>query len=261
MHTSASGRPRVRAAVAVLSTTTFAVLAAVGGALLVALGTGLWAAGGVALLALPLGGGWALVGPRSPDAEVRVVEHAGRAALHLPARPGHVVALCLFTAAFGAAALLLGVAAVLDGVQSSGRRSPAVGVLAGPPFLALAAWMTWRAARGRGGVLLTDDALVLTSLIGQDTVVPWRHLHSVAPGPLPSTSARLATRVASDRWHSGPPTLPVGRIAWRWQQTLAVVAWCDREKQARRVLRDGSAAQVRQLAARVDDVARQALLR
>lgn len=250
---------RARVAFGLASMAVFALVAAVGGALLVSRGSGLWAAGGTALLVLVLSAAWLLLGPRRPEASVRVVPRGEESALLLPGRSGHVAAVCLFTAAFGAAAVLLGGAAVLDGIESSGRRSPAVGLLAGPPFLAMSAWMTWRAVRGRGGVLLTADALVLTSLIGSDTEVPWRQLYQVVPGPLPATSARLDTDATSDRWHAGAPTLPVGRVAWRWQQTIAVVTWCDREKRARRVLGDGTPEQVRELAARVDDVARAAL--
>lgn len=252
---------RARVAFGLVSLVVLSLLAAVGGVLLVTLGSGLWTAGGVALLTVVAATGWALLGPRSPTAPLRVVDRAGDPALLLPARSGHVAAVCLLTVAFGAASLLLGTAAVLAGVEGSGRRSPAVGLLAGPPFVAMGLWMSWRATRGRGGVLLTHDALVLTSLLGADTVVPWRELHRVVPGPVPATSARLATRVNSDRWHVGPPTLPVGRVAWRWQQTLAVVTWCDREKHARRVLREGSPEQVRELAVRADEVARQALPR
>lgn len=250
---------RTRVLFGLVSMVVLGIAAAAGGVLLVVLGSGWWLVGGVALLAVVAAGGWALLGPRAAAAPVRVVERDGQAALLLPSRPGHLPALCLFTIAFGSAALVLGATAVLDGVESSGRRSPAVGVIAGPPFIAMGAWMVSRAARGRGGVLLTADALVLSSLIGADTVVPWRQLHQVVPGPLPATSARLDTDATSDRWHAGPPTLPVGRVAWRWRQTLAVVAWCDREKKARRVLRDGTPEQVRALAARVDDVARAAL--
>lgn len=250
---------RTRVLFGLVSMGVLGLAAAVGGLLLVALGSGLWRVSGVALLATVVGAGWALLGPRSPTALTRVVEHEGQAALLLPSRAGHLAALCLFTMGFGSAALLLGTAAVLDGVESSGRRSPAAGIIAGPPFIAMGVWMVSRAARGRGGVLLTADALVLSSLIGSDTVVPWRQLHQVVPGPLPATSARLGTDVSSDRWHAGPPTLPVGRVAWRWRQTLAVVAWCDREKKARRVLRDGTPEQVRALAARVDDLAQAAL--
>lgn len=252
---------RARMAFGLVSGAVLGAAAAVGGVLMLLQGSGLWPATGAGLLATVLAACWALFGPRSAQAPVRATSYRGAAALELPLRRGHLAAVCLATLAFGVAALLLGLAAVDAGMEGSGRRSPGVLVLLGPPFAGLGLWMGWRAARGRGRVLLTHEALVLPSLVRGTLVAPWRGLHDVRPGPVPAASARLVGRIAGSHDGSPAPTLPVLRVAWRWQQTVAVVTWCDRERQARRVLRDGSPEQVRELAGVATEVARQTLPR
>lgn len=250
---------RARTAFGLASGVVLGAGAAVAGVLMLAQGSGWWPATGAGLLATVLAACWALFGPRTPTASVRVTTHDGVAALELPLRRGHLAAVCTATLAFGLTAVLFGIAAVESGMDGPGRRRPEQLVLLGPPFAGLGVWMGWRALRGRGRVLLTHEALVLPALVRGTMVVPWRTLSAVRPGPVPSTSAVFLGRL---HWRGGESThqsLPVGRIAWRWQQTLAVVTWCDRERRARRVLREGSPEQVEELADIATEVAQQAL--
>ncbi len=130
---------------------------------------------GPCLVGAVIGFGWCARTPRRSRGEA-VVSGAGVA---LPRRLGYATGLVTATLLTAVASLCIGVVAVEDDDASRGRRSPLALILLAPSFGYLGLRIAANAARGRGVIRLTPDAVEYDALAGKSRSVPWRHIHQV----------------------------------------------------------------------------------